>query len=154
MPDTSEFTPTDTNPYSLPAVWSKTYADMRGTDWDDWTSHREVGAALCYAYRRTGSDDGVLATLMAAHQARNTAFMSPVDVCAAADAFVITYNSFDEPLQDYLDETYNGLRHQHLNEEGRRQMEREICRDSEVWIDNPEKLHGVWVFNKPGYSAK
>jgi hypothetical protein len=36
-----------------------------------------------------------------------------------------------------------------LNEDGRKEIEKAVRRDSEIWIDDP-KVSGVYVFYKPG----
>lgn len=166
--------PTSTETYSVASVWSTVYAELKGGDWDEdvkevvdgETDPKALAAlAMKYAYDTieakpggyTCGDDAVRAVLKATFEHHhNRSHLSPVEVAEMADNFQIRYAEFDEPLSEHLDEYYNNLSPDWLNERGRKQMESEIHKDSEIWLDENQVvdgLPGVWVFSKPSWAA-
>lgn len=160
MTDTAK--PTDTTQYSVPVVWSDVYSRLKSGDWDEdvdeviGDEEDEVAVAartLKYVHTAVDSDeDGVLAVLRAAHKHHNRIFLSPVEVAEMADGLIVGFPDFDVPLTQHLDENYDGLNPDWLNERGRKGMEDEIKKSSEIWIDD-DNLPGVWVFTKPGHTV-
>lgn len=142
---------TDTERYNVGGAWSRALYALNGSPWEAGdiadTQSGEVGEALKYAYDKIGqTEDGVRAALRAA--TLNTSMVSPVDLVEMADAFQVYYDSFDEPLHDYLEEHYDGIRLEWLNEVGRGEIESAVCLDTEIWVDD-EDLPGVYVFARP-----
>ncbi|MFF7198284.1 hypothetical protein ACFZAM_31815 [Streptomyces sp. NPDC008079] len=144
---------TDTQRYSVPARWSPVLHALHSTAWEAQdiaaADPGEIGRALKYAYDRIGhGEDGVRAAMEAVVQ--NTTFVSPVELATVADTFQVLYDDWNTPVQDYLDEHHGGIQVQWLNDEGRREIERGVCKDSETWI---ELENGVYVFIRPGYAV-
>lgn len=157
--------PTDERTYSVAATWSTVYTDLKGGDWDEDVKEVADGkgdgtarAALTlkYVYDMMSPicgvdpEDGVLAVLKATQVWRSSLYISPADMATMADNFACHYESFDEPLQDHLDDYYSKLPARYLSDEGRREMKDSICHSSEIWLDDAT-LGGVWVFNNPDH---
>jgi hypothetical protein len=157
----------DDTRYSVPAVWSQYYSELQGTPWDDYdldpyrfwhNDPSDVAPAvnamkhvydLAKDWKGADPEDAVLAVLKAAHRYHNSIFLTPNQVKEMAGNFAVVYASMHAPLQDYLDDHYNGISWDWLNTAGQTQIDQAVVRDSEIWV-NSEHLPGVWVFNKPG----
>lgn len=158
---------TDTTPYSVPAVWSRLYNELKGTAWDDYDLdpyrywHNEPADTapvvntlktvydLAQAWTGVDPEDAVLAVLKAAYRHHGSMFLTPGQVQEMTGKFTIFYAEFDEPLENYLHDYYNDISLDWLNNTGRREIEAGIIRDGEIWIKDEPDLSGVWVFDKP-----
>ncbi len=152
----------NTREYSIPAVWSVLYSDLKGSPWETEDAEnasfattfgpdyvRPVADTLLAAYQLLGDEDAVLAALKAAHAFHDRAFLSPEQFTEMARRLVVRYGDFAEAAQNYLDEHHDSIPWENQNEAGQRWVEDRVCRDSEIWIDEPD-IPGVWVFSKPG----
>lgn len=156
---------TDDTPYSVSAVWSVLYDELKGTLWDDddiddITYKKNHGArlaaealahvhGLAEKWPRADREDSVLAVLKAAALHHGSAFLAPAQVKEMARKFIVSYRDFQEAADDYLEEDCGPVRWHWLNEHGRREIEKAVVKNSEIWIDEDD-LTGVWVFRKPG----
>lgn len=156
----------DSNTYSVPAVWSLYYNEIRGTAWDEFDLapfrywHNEPSEirpaidAMKYVYdlsaKWVGADaeESVLAVLRAALRHHGSAFLTPEQVKEMAGAFACYYDSFEEAAQDWMDEHCGGLRWATLDASNRRTVRDSVVCESELWVDDQD-LSGAWVFNKP-----
>lgn len=148
-------------------TWMALYEGLKGTLWegDDLNEvvyranpddHTKLPAAeaLKYTYNRAKEwegpvdpEDAVAAVLGATYDFHSSNEWSPLQVGEMADHFAVYYREIEDPLQDRLDEEYSRMPLEWLGDHGRKELENEVCKDSEIWIDEGT---GVWVFNKPG----
>ena len=158
----------DTTPYHFDLIWVHLYGELKGTPWEDsdldvhrfWhnepSEHAPAVDALKYVHTLLGdrsmvdAEDAVLATLRAAREHHATMLLTPDDVMEMARQLSVFYDSFEQPMDDYLDEYCGEVRWHWLNDHGRKEIEKAVIKDSEIWINDPD-LGGVWVFNKPGH---
>jgi len=160
---------TNDTPYSVAAAWSRLYDALKHSPWEeddvrDWQTwfpesvkdYAPVAEALKYVYDLSDGWQGAfimyeapLAVLKAAHRHYGGAFLTPGQVTDMARRFVVFYDNPEEPLDEYLDEFHGEMPLGWLNEDGRKEIEKAVRRDSEIWIDDP-KVSGVYVFYKPG----
>lgn len=161
---------TDDTRYSVPAVWSRLYNELKGSPWEDEDAEAaprsagmdpDIPLPAAYALKEVynlaeswpGADpeDAVLAVLKAAHKHYGTMFLTPGQVKEMAGKFSVFYEDMDEPLEEYLLDHYNGIELEWLNDQGLREIRAQALRDSEIWIYDELNLPGVWVFSvKPG----
>jgi hypothetical protein len=158
---------TDDTRYSVPAVWSRLYHELKGSPWEDhdldihryWhnepSEHAPAVTTLKHVYDLAKAqwsvdpEDAVLAVLKAAYQHHRTAFLTPGQVKEMARNYSIRYESMDEPLEDELKERSDGIELDWLNDRGIRGLRAAVIREDEIWIEGEPNLSGVWVFNKP-----
>lgn len=153
-------------PYDFDTWWAL-YEGLKSSPWqaDDiadcnvWlpsgsSDARPAAEAMSYVYEAAQKwegpadhEDAVAATLVAAYEFRASNVWTPTDVREMADHFVVFYREIEDPLQDRLDEEYNRMPLEWLNDHGRSELEKEIRKNSEIWIE--EGPPGVWVFNEP-----
>lgn len=156
-----------TTPFDFDTWWAL-YDGLKGSPWeaddiadcDVWLSTGSpsgvpAAEAMRYVYEAARKwegpvdpEDAVAAVLNATYEFTACNGWRPVDVKEMADHFAVFYREFEDPLQDRLDEEYSRMPLEWLGDHGRRELEKEICKDSEIWIE--EGPPGVWVFNKPG----
>lgn len=92
-------------------------------------------------------EGAVAAVLNAAYEFHACNGWRPVDVKEMAGHFAVFYHEIEDPLQDRLDEVYGRMPLRWLGDYGRSELEKEIRRDSEIWVEDGPP--GVWVFTKP-----
>jgi hypothetical protein len=155
--------------FSVPAVWSRLYNELKGSPWeaedldaalvnlnpDPAPETRTAAQALKTVYDLAQSwqgvdpEDAVRAVLKAAHRHHRSMFLTPAQVVQMAAKFTVFYAEPDEPLEDYLLEHYNGIPLEWLTDTARREVEKAVIRESEIWIWSELDLSGVWVFDRP-----
>jgi hypothetical protein len=158
---------TDSNKFSVPVVWSRLYAELKSTPWEDTDldnalynlglNHEKISAtlALKYVYDQAQSwtladpEDAVLAVLKACSEHHQTLFLTPGQVKEMARNFAVFYPEPDDVLEQHLLEYYNGIPLEWLTEAAREEVEKAAHSPSEIWVGEDEKLAGLWVFNKP-----
>lgn len=150
-------------------TWWAYYETLKGTPWEDDdidllrfyknepASALSIAAAeaLKYVHDKAKGwqgpidpENAVAATLSAAREFHGNEW-TPLQVREMADHFAVYHQNFDDPMQDRLDDMYSEMPLEWLGDHGRKELEGEVCKDSEIWIDE-ENIPGVWVFNKPG----
>jgi len=153
-------------PFSVPAVWSVFYHELKGSPWEEEDidhvvyrkNHDAMGAALALRYvyqmewKGVEAEDGVLATLKAAQILHGGTFLTPAQVRQMARNFVIYYRDAQEPVQEYLAEHCGEVRWNWLNEHGQQEIVKAVRRESDIWVESAS-LTGVFVFTKCGYDT-
>lgn len=149
-------------------TWWALYDGLKGTSWEDEdfdllrfykndaAPTAPAAEAMQYAYTAARTwegpvdpEDAVAAVLVATYEFHASNEWTPLRVKEMADHFAVFYRDMDEPLQDRLDDFYSRMDLSWLGDHGRKELEREVRRPSEIWLDGDGPT-GVWVFNKPG----
>lgn len=151
----------DETTYSSLSVWTPVLNLMRAGSFDDQAIEDVISkkgewspehiAALVLAYVNDAMDagaDSARAALKAARQYYLSVYISPAQVCAIAEGYLSWSDSMDTVIQEELDARYTGIRHEWLNEDGRRQIASWAKKPGQIWISE-RGLPGVWVFEGP-----
>lgn len=129
--------------------WRNALNEASGYSYDDIDVLENVGplgTALVRAYEKFDQDeDKVTAAVEAGAIESESWDIEWFD--KLVDGGVVVYRDMDEPLQDYLDDHYDGIKVEWLNETGRRELESAAVRESEIWAEITGTA--VYVFNKP-----
>lgn len=155
-------------PYDFETWWAL-FEGLQASPWEEddiadaniWLPSGSPNAvhaarAMQYVYQQAKEWEGpvdpegaVAAVLVATYKFHASNTWTPLQVQEMADHFAIYHREMEDPLQDRLDEEYSRMPLEWLSDHGRHELQLEICKDSEIWIDQGGPT-GVWVFYKPG----